>query len=57
LKAVVNSGGKEIRMGLWIIGGDVIFAIVMLPKILELLIESQRPDYEDVASGDDDKQS
>jgi len=44
-------------MDLWNIGGAVIFAIVMLPKILELLIGSQRPDYEDVASGDDDKQS
>ena len=44
-------------MGMWIIGGAVIIAVVMLPKILELLVGSQRPGYEDLASGDDDKQS
>jgi len=31
---------------MWIIGAAVIVAIVVLPKILELLIGSQRPDYE-----------
>ena len=50
-------GDKEIRLDMWIIGGAVIIAIVVLPKILELLVGSQRPDYEDLASGDDDKQS
>ena len=41
-------------MGMWIIGGAVIISIVILPKIL---VGSQRQDYKDVASGDDDKQS
>jgi len=44
-------------MGMWIIGGGVIIAIVILPKILEFLVGSQRPDYEDMPSVDDDKQS
>ena len=33
-------------MYMWCIGAGVIVAIVVLPKILELLVGSQRPDYE-----------
>ena len=33
-------------MYMWCIGAAVIIAIVVLPKILEPLIGSQRPDYE-----------
>ena len=33
-------------MYMWVIGGAVIVAIVILPKILELLIGSQQADYE-----------
>jgi hypothetical protein len=38
---------------MWCIGGAVIVAIVVLPKILELLIGSQRPEYEDLEQEDD----
>ena len=44
-------------MGMWIIGGAVIIAIVMLPKVLEFLVGSQPEDYEDAASDHDDTHS
>jgi hypothetical protein len=40
-------------MYMWCVGGCVVAAIVMLPKILELLIGSQRPDYESLEKEDD----
>ena len=40
-------------MYMWCIGAVVIIAIVVLPKILELLIGSQRPDYENPGQKDD----
>lgn len=33
-------------MYMWCLGGAVIVAIVVLPKILEILIGSQRTEYE-----------
>ena len=39
-------------MYMWCIGASVIIVIVVLPKILELLIGSQRTDYESL---EDDK--
>ncbi len=35
---------------MWIIGGGIIVVIVLLPKILELLIGSGQPDYEETNS-------
>lgn len=32
-------------MYMWCIGAGVIVAVILLPKILELLVGSQRPDY------------
>lgn len=32
---------------MWIIGAAVLAAIIILPKILELLIGSRRPEYMD----------
>jgi hypothetical protein len=40
-------------MGLWCIGGAVILVIVVLPKIIEFLIGSQRPEYESWEPEDD----
>ena len=40
-------------MYMWCIGGAVIVAIVVLPKILELLIGSQRTDYENLGQEDE----
>lgn len=40
-------------MYMWCVGGGVIAAIVVLPKILELLIGSQRTEYENSAIEDD----
>ena len=34
-------------MGMWMIGGAVKIAIVLLPKFFELLIGSQQPEYRD----------
>jgi len=42
-------------MGMWIIGGAVILVIVVLPKILELLIGSKQPEYEEGDSEDHNK--
>ena len=34
-------------MGMWIIAPAVIVAIVLLPKLLEIIISSLRPDYQE----------
>jgi hypothetical protein len=38
---------------MWIIGGAVIIVLVLLPKILELLIGSQKPSYGESNSEDE----
>lgn len=42
-------------MYMWCIGGAVILAIVLLPKILELLVGSQRPEYDELNPDDQDE--
>jgi hypothetical protein len=44
-------------MYMWCIGGAVIVAIVVLPKILELLIGSHRTEYESSVIEDDEQKN